>query len=473
MHTLHSCQLVLPPTDEHNRRLSRSGCFPPLGLLSIATWLRDQTGLAAEILDGEILTMEAIAAQIHAGLVGISVSQLTYQNAVALAKIAKDRGSTVVFGGHHATALSERILEAQPSVAAVVVGDGEEAFAALAAGSSYETVPNLAYRDTQGIIRWTEHRDTDLEAIPVPDRTLVDIQPYIATFRRQNPNKPFLRPFSVWTQKGCDWRTRSGGCSFCARTDQGWRAREPASVWREIRMLCQSHGADYIWELSDDILSNAPWFTMFAESKPADTNPAFMFYARPANVTSQAADSMARMGAYEVFLGIESGDDNILRQANRGSTTATNLRAVKHLSGPGLKVFPSFVLGLEGETTESLIRTEEHLKRLLDIASVDTIAVCLFMPLPGSHAYDKLLNVPGVAAKYANCDYIPLPTLQEEWVRRFCHISLDELIATRERMVALAPVASGMGVPTHAAKGNSCVRIRSREPGPVPSRSEP
>jgi anaerobic magnesium-protoporphyrin IX monomethyl ester cyclase len=454
-----ACQLVLSPPDNNAGRISRSGCFPPLGILGIATWLRERIGLATEILDGEILTLKTIADRLHAGLVGISISQLTYANAVELARIAKSRGATVVFGGHHATALAERILETQPSVDAVVVGDGEEAFTALATGSQYENVPNLVYREAQGIIRRTEHRDLDLRTTPIPDRNQVTLEHYIANFRRQNPNKAFLRPFSVWTQKGCAWRDRSGGCAFCARTDHGWRAREPTTVWCEIKMLCKSYGADYIWELSDDILSNAAWFDAFAESKPPDVNPAFMFYARPAHVTMQVAARMARIGAYEVFLGIEAGDDAVLRKANRGSTTAADLRAVKHLSDHALKVFPSFVLGLEGESLDSLRKTEDHLLCILDIASVDTIAVCLFMPLPGSPAYKKLMGVPEVAVKYAHMDHIPLITLQEEWFSRFCQVTMEELIATRERMISHVPVASGMGVPAHRtihAPSNEC-----------------
>ena len=222
-----------------------------------------------------------------------------------------------------------------------------------------------------------------------------------------------------------------------------------ATVWHEIRMLCKSYDADYIWELSDDILSNATWFNAFTESKPPDVEPAFMFYARPVHVTKRAAASMASIGAYEVFLGIEAGDDAILRKANRGSTTATDLRAVKHLSDHAIKVFPSFVLGLEGESPDSLRKTENHLLRILDIASVDTVAVCLFMPLPGSPAYKRLMSIPEVAVKYAHLDHVPLIALQEEWFSRFCHVTLAELIATRERMISHVPVASGMGVPAH------------------------
>jgi len=444
------CQLVLAPPDEDTGRISRSGCFPPLGLIGIATWLSERTGLTTEILDGEILTLQTIADRLRGGLVGISISQLTYAHAIDLARIAKGRGATVVFGGHHATALAARILTAQPSVDAIVAGDGEEAFAGLATGLPYENIPNLVFRDARGVIRHTEHRAMDPRATPIPDRGLVALDPYISRFHSQNPNKPFRRPFSVWTQKGCAWRDQSGGCAFCARTDHGWRARDATTVWREIKMLCESCGADYIWELSDDILSNVGWFNTFAETKPPHVNPAFMFYARPAHVTAQAAACMARIGAYEVFLGIESGDDAVLRGANRGSTTATNLRAVKRLSDVGLKTFPSFVLGLEGESSDSLRKTEEHLKRLLDIASVDTIAVCLFMPLPGSPAYDKLMNVPEVGAKYAHMDYVPLITLQEEWFSRYCHVTLEELAATRERMISNAPVASGMGVPVRS-----------------------
>lgn len=445
-------QLVLPPLDDGACRISRSGSFPPLGLLSIATWLKVELGIEAEVLDGEVLSFAEIERRLGGSVVGISVSQSTYKNGLRLASSAKVRGSKVVFGGHHATALAEPILRARPEVDVVVVGDGEEAFSGLVSDTPYAAVPNLVWRGGDGSIHRSETKNIDPVRIPAPDRSRLDLDPYFEAFRRQNPNKSFSRPFAVWSQKGCAWRDASGGCTYCARTDSGWRSRHPAAVWDEVAELCDRFGADYIWELSDDILSNRGWFDRFVSAKPRSVNPAFMFYARPSNVDQRAADSFAALGAYEVFLGIESGDDRLLRLARRGTNAAASLRASRFLGERGIRVFPSFVLGLEGETSDSLLRSEQHLQEIIDLAPVDAVAVCRFMPLPGSSAFARLTAIHASSGFIGSSDCLDLTSLQEEWVARFCKVTLEEIDETRGRMISLTPVHSGMGIaPTLAA----------------------
>lgn len=440
------CQLVLPPPDAGFSRLSRSGCFPPLGLLSIATYVQHTLGTKVDVLDGELLAIDEIEASLQKGVVGLSPTQITYENTLRLARTAKDLGCVVVMGGHHATALGERILLNRPEVDAVVVGDGEEAFVALLRGDPLDAIPNLIYRNADGAATRTAAVPMmTFDRLPWPDRSLLMLPQYFEAFTRQNPNKPFQRPFSLFTQKGCGWRDRSGGCSFCARTDKGWRARTPAQVWGEVRYLVESYGADYIWELSDDILSDEAWFKAWVISRPADLTPAFLCYARPARVTAVTADLFAELGAYEVFLGVESGDDMLLRLCNKGSLSSSNLRAARLLCERGIRIFPSFVLGLEGESKSSLRRSEKHLGDLLECGLIDVAAVSIFMPLPGSPSHMKLSHVPELSKLLATQDDVPLALLQKEWVERFCSANLADLIETRERMLRMVPVGSGFG----------------------------
>jgi len=396
------------------------------------------------VLDGELLSIDRIEALLRRGIIGLSPTQITYQNTLRLARTAKAQGSTIVMGGHHATALGERILFNQPAVDAVVIGDGEEAFAGLLRGDSPENLPNLIYRGPNGSVRRTSTVSAlSFDRLPWPDRSLVNLPRYFEAFVAQNPNKPFKRPFSLFTQKGCGWRDRSGGCSFCARTDKGWRARSPGSVWGEVRYLVETYGADYIWELSDDILSDETWFKSWVTSRPADLSPAFLCYARPSRVSASTADLFAQLGTYEVFLGVESGDDTLLRLANKGSLSAANLRAARLLRDRGIRIFPSFVLGLEGENKASLRRSEQHLSDLLECGLLDVAAVSIFMPLPGSPAHAKLSLLPKLRELLATRDDVPLALLQKEWVENFCSAGLAEMVEARERMLSMVPVGSG------------------------------
>jgi len=396
------------------------------------------------VLDGEILTVAEIHERLQGRVVGFSPTQVSYGNSLALAAEAKRRGAIVVFGGHHATALASEILANRIFVDAVVVGDGEEAFAQLVMGTPFEAIPNLAFRAKEGRIVRTRQHAEDLDSIAIPDRSLVDNSRYHSNFVRQNPSKGLSKPASLYTQKGCSWRDLNGGCSFCARTDVGWRARSVDSVWREVRLLVEQLEVDYLWELSDDVLSDLRWFQELVNRKPADLNPALLLYARPARVNDRTADLLARIGAREVFLGVESGDDALLKQAQKGSTTYTNRRAARLLKQRGIRVFPSFVLGLEGESRASLVNTRSHVLELLDGGLVDTVAFSTFMPLPGSAGYSRLLQKPIPGAQWRGIDNPNLREMQETWCREFCSLELEEIEELRQELVALVPQASGL-----------------------------
>ena len=111
-----------------------------------------------------------------------------------------------------------------------------------------------------------------------------------------------------------------------------------------------------------------------------------------------------------------------------------------------LRVFPSFVLGLEGETKSTLYDNEIHLKEILDLAQIDTVAVCKFMPLPGSRSYLQLMSDPAFRSLYENRAFIDLSILQKEWISRFCDVTNEDIQRTRERMISHVSVSSGMGI---------------------------
>ena len=92
-------QLIQPGTGEY-RSNSRSGSYPPLGLISIATYIHQECpSVEVEILDGELISDEEIIARIDADIVGLNTNTVTYPQALRIAEEAKARGSKIVLGG--------------------------------------------------------------------------------------------------------------------------------------------------------------------------------------------------------------------------------------------------------------------------------------------------------------------------------------------------------------------------------------
>ena len=436
-------QLILPPVDERYFKLSRSGCFPPLGLLSIATYIENNLpNIELEILDGEILNQNEILSRIDADFVGISISILSYRNAIRIAQVAKSKGATVIFGGHHATAMPEKTLLNRPEVDYVICDDGEIPLTQLLKGEKPKLISNLVYRSVSGIVN-NQSINTNLDSLPMPSRKFINLPSYWENWQSQNPNKPFKYPTSIYSQKGCSWRDKTGGCVFCGRMDMGWRGRSPKRVWDEVEYLVKEYGVDYIWEACDTVLSDKNWFTQFVADKPANLNPAFLFYARVDEITHETVKMLKQVNAYEVFLGVETGDALMMKNATKGTSIKRNLIAAELLRDNDIKVFPSFVLGLPGESYESLEHSVEHAHQLLTLGNIEVMAVSILMPLPGSKSLDMLLSVPEMKIKYSNTDDFELEELQKDWVQYFCKADFYAIQDARDRMLEGVSIKSG------------------------------
>lgn len=137
--------------------------LPPLGLLAIGGPLIDD-GHAVSLIDAEFgpvplpdLVREIVAQAPEAVLFGHSGSTSGHPVIAEVSSrvAAAMPGVTIVYGGVFPTYHGREILEAEPHVAAIVRGEGEETarrlMAALAAGRPLGTVPGLAYRDGDAI----------------------------------------------------------------------------------------------------------------------------------------------------------------------------------------------------------------------------------------------------------------------------------------------------------------------------------
>lgn len=432
-------QLISAPRDQETSPISRSGAYQPLGLLSIASYLlANQVCTEVEVLDGEFLSVAEIKSRITADIVGISCTTPSYRNALCIARAAKNRGSVVVLGGPHPSALGKTILKNRPEVDFIVQGDGEESFAKLVLDSPPGEISNLTYRDSGTIIE-NPVRFTSLSNLPMLRRDLLPLEPYIDRYSTQSPSIFGRRPAAIFSQKGCMWRHRSAGCLFCGRLDRGWRGRPADQVWREISNLVDSSGVNFIWDVSDSFISSRDWVFRFAASRPSNLNVNFFLYARSCELDSEIVDALAAIGCKEIFIGIESGVDSLLLNANKGTTSDDNLRAASLLASRGIRMFPCFVLGLPGESLETLEKTIRHAELLSTMCEWSTVSASVLVPLPGSRAFSLLRQTPEGKMLLPDADALDLELLGRMWVDRYCTASWESIHEAINRILNLSP----------------------------------
>lgn len=416
----------------------RAKIYPPLGLLSLATCLKNELGSRLEISVLDEVIEEAVPDSIYKNdLVCIGVNSFNYENGIRHAKKAKDSGATVVLGGPHATILPENILRLRTEVDFVIAGEGEKSLAMLICEianktNRYQEVPNLFYRQGSEVKSSGKKFENDLRDLPVIDRSYLPIEKYINNYRLAYKNEigniGYLRPASLYSSKGCSWRDKSGGCVFCARLEKNVRFRTAQQIWEEISLLVNEHNIDHIWDISDDNLNDPEWFSNFVSLKPKAINPKFLVYSRASAINKAAIEWFKRLNVHEIYVGFESGDPEMLRAAKKGSSQEHHLRIIELIAGAGINIYPSFVLGLPGETESSLANTMKFVRQITQICRFYRISATKLIPIPGSMAFKMLAQHGSLNGKNYPClDTFDLKTMEKEWAELFTSVGYDTL----------------------------------------------
>jgi len=436
--------LIPHQREEQDKYIAKFARWPqPLGILSVGTYVKQNNpGVEVEILDGNnVLTLDQVIDRLDADVVGISATAVGYPNAIKVAEAAKHKGARVVLGGAAATPLAKEILTHYDFVDAVFRYDGERAFSKYIAAVPLGSIENLVYRD-KNEIRENPIKLPCLDELPVPDRDLVDLEVYFKNSKDpMHPIcDPFERPVNIYSQKGCMWRSiEEGGCVFCSVPYYDLRLREPRLVWHEISTLVGKYRADFIWDPSDNLVGDKEWFKAFCAAKPKGLKVHYTNYVDAENIDEEVARLLAESGCVSVFVGMESGDPKMLESMNKRAKLEDNIRAMKLLQKYRIGVIAGVVVGVQGESRESLGRTVEFLKKLTEFDNFDRFEWGTLIPFPGSKANRMLREHPDLKEKYkdfGNKNYLfQLVSMIQDWHRHYCEIDFNDILEFQDRVV--------------------------------------
>jgi len=442
--------LVFPPLDKELISFEifrdffyQTGPFPPLGLVSLANYLKDYFPLIKlKIVDGQLLSMSDIIQELvnfSPDIVGISPLARSYHNALSIARKAKEKRAIVVMGGHHVTGLSEKILLNRGPLSkdycldVIVQYDGEKALRDLVAGKPYQRIPNLIWIDKKNNIRKNRLEFLDLEKLPQVDWNLANIEEYFKEQKRSTRKNYFKRGLSLISKKGCLWRIKKKGCIFCSRMDIGLRSKSPINFWQEVFYLNKNYQTDFIWDVRDDFLDDISWLEELVEIKEHLGISTFQTYARIDSVNKRIIKILDQLGLPLLFIiGFESGSKQSLKTMNKGFSPQFALKKLELLSSANIRVAATFVLGAPNETKESLRETLKFANKLINLGA--SIHPHILEPLPNSRAYNLLMS----RSKYnKDEDLLDLRDLVNDWVNKFCKVDFKYLLRIYQRMVDL------------------------------------
>ncbi len=367
--------------------------MPPPGLLRLGGALRRANvdvqleDLAFRVAEGTLplddrLADASAAWVLRTGapdVLGLSVMGATLPIALAIAaRVRQLAPSTrVLIGGPGTTGVDSALIERFPAVDAVVRGEGEETLLAL-----------LDRRlDAAGVagVTW---RARDGRAIREPDRPPLDdlgqLPPYawdllppIQRYKELTGEAEGLVPID--SGRGCVY-----DCSFCT-IGRFWNRRSrPLPVERlvdEIAALADMPGAKRAYLCHDLFGANRKHALAFCERMvERDVRVPFEIRARVDHLDAELVAALGRAGCYRVLLGVESGDPEVRRRANKATADDLDVLAVvDRCTRAGITPILSLILGLPGEDWRGLTRT---LELCADAALRAGVNISLHLPNP-------------------------------------------------------------------------------------------
>src|SRR5947207_11335567 len=300
---------------------------------------------------------------------------------VKMAEMMKDTNPKlkVAFVGPPVTVEPQKTLRDTKAIDFLVRREFDYQIVDYAKGKPLDELPGVSFRKNGHIVNNPEGPAIEnLDELPWVTKVYkrdLDITRY---------NVPFLlNPFvSLYTSRGCP-----ALCTFCLwpQTHSGhrWRLRSSDDVAAEARYALEAFPNLKEIFFDDDTFNyqKARTIELCAKLKPLKFT-----WSCTSRVTTdyETLKAMKEAGCRLLIVGYESGDPQILKNIKKGATVDMAQRFTANCKKLGLVIHGDFIVGLPGETPESLRKTIDFAKRLDN----ETIQVSIAHLYPGTEFYD-------------------------------------------------------------------------------------
>ena len=289
----------------------------------------------------------------------------------------------IAFVGPHVTVLPEKSLRDCPAIDFICRKEFDFSVVEFAQGKPLEEIAGISFLKNGSIVHNPDRPEIqDLDALPhvteVYKRDL-DVGRY---------NVPFLLyPFvALYSTRGCPAQ-----CTFCLwpQTLSGhpWRKRSTDDVAREMARAKEIFPDVKEFFFDDDTfnIQKARTIELCTKLKPLG-----LTWSCTSRVTTEYETLKARKeaGCRLLIVGYESGDQQILKNVKKGATVERARQFTKDCHKLGLVVHGDFILGLPGETHQTIENTIQFAKEL----DVETIQVSVAHAYPGTEMYDYAMK---------------------------------------------------------------------------------
>ena len=351
------------------------------------TWLAQAAAMVpgAKLIDAppHDLTFEDIEADLKAhDFIVIHTSTPSFKSDVATAAKIRALNPTAKIGfiGAKVAVEPQQSLQAAPAINFVCRNEYEFTVKELAEGADWATIKGLSYRAADGKIVHNPEREilTDMDRLPsvLPLYKQLNVEKYFGGYLKH--------PYMSWyTGRGCKSR-----CTFCLwpQTIGGhkYRAMSIARVVEDVKYVTREFPQVREIFFDDDTLTDDH---ARVEELARALGPLGVTWScnAKANVPRKTLEVMKANGLRLLLVGYESGNQKILHNIKKGILVDVARRFAKDCHALGIIVHGTFILGLPGETRETIKETLAFAKEV----NPRTLQVSLAAPYPGTFLYKQ------------------------------------------------------------------------------------
>jgi hopanoid biosynthesis associated radical SAM protein HpnJ len=342
---------------------------------------------------------------------------------LAAAIAAANPAIRIAFVGPPVTTSPEKALNECPVLDFVCRREFDYSVVEFAQGKPLNEILGISYKLDGKIVHNPDRPQVEnLDAMPWATKI------YMRDLDVTRYNVPFLlHPFiALYSTRGCPAQ-----CTFClwpqTLSGHAWRKRSTDDVAAELAWAKRAFPEVKEFFFDDDTfnIQKARTIELCEKLKPLGIT-----WSCNSRVTTDydTLKAMKDAGCRLLIVGFESGDPQILKNIKKGATVQRALDFARDCHELGLVIHGDFILGLPGETRESIRNTIGFAKRL----DCETIQVSMAHAFPGTELYEYVerngLITNGAMSDEAGHQmaHIQYPGLPVEYVMEMVHKFYDE-----------------------------------------------
>ena len=284
-----------------------------------------------------------------------------------------------VLAGPHVTILPEESLRASKGAIDIICrGEFDYSTKELCEGRERSKVDGISYLQEDTVVH-------------TPDRPLIkdlDALPFVApVYKRDLPIAEYVIPHfknpyvSIYSSRGCPSK-----CIYCLwpQTFSGreMRLRSPQNVYEEVKWIVDNIPEMRELSFDDDTFTASREHARDVANLLKPLGISWTINAR-ANCDYETLKIMREAGLRHVVVGYETGNEQILKNIKKGVTKEQAIKFTKDCKDLGLSVHGAFIMGLPGETKETIQETIAFAKQL----DLNSLQASLASPYPGTEFY--------------------------------------------------------------------------------------